>query len=352
MPQVLYAPINGPSALNPSRPTIESNNTNDMSTTMEFPSLTSNVPQLVAPRPLKARRHQKSIISLENFSVANTAAVPSASTAATASNSGGFASNVTPADTEMDGYTDNAPNGAGGPSAASSFHGGSAGSGNYSDVIPFPSFTSSPGDAGASDQVVSSRYYRSTSSAGQSFYSRPKSLSRKSSLLESWEFQNIRLSGNNIVGDTNVSVLMNNNEFHNSHGHNSSNNNKGIESSDSSSSSGVQSFDGANTLDEEMQTMPLYSPGNDAVNELFLIMKHTSLSGGEDNPMTPVPAYYTDQTAFHYQSPYPTSASTSLSLSTSAGAANNTYDFVPPSPVARNTRNPIIFSTEFQENQQ
>ncbi|MDN5655466.1 MAG: glucose-6-phosphate dehydrogenase assembly protein OpcA, partial [Kocuria sp.] len=42
------------------------------------------------------------------------------------------------------------------------------------------------GDAGASDQVVSSRYYRSTSSAGQGFYSRPKSLSRKSSLLESW----------------------------------------------------------------------------------------------------------------------------------------------------------------------
>ncbi|KAF5097035.1 hypothetical protein D0Z00_002561 [Geotrichum galactomycetum] len=328
---------------------------------MEFPSLTNNVPQLVAPRPLKARRHQKSIISLENFSVATTTAVsPAGASTATTSNSG-FGNNFTAMDTEMGDYTGN-NNGAGGASAASSsFHGGSAGSGNYSDVIPFPSFTSSPSDAGASDQVVSSRYYRSTSSTGQGFYSRPKSLSRKSSLLESWEFQNIRLSGNNIVGDTNVSVLMNNNEFHNNQtGHNSNNN--GIESSDSSSG-GMQSFDGAsyyNTFDDEMQKMPLYSPGHDAVNELFLIMKHTSLSGGDDKPMTPVPTYYSDQAAFHYQSSYPTSASTSLSLSTSMSTggsgdslhSGNSYDFIPPSPVARNTRNPIIFSTEFQENQQ
>jgi hypothetical protein len=331
-----------------------------MITTMEVPSLTNNVPQLVAPRPLKARRHQKSIISLENFSAANTAAISpaAASTATTSSSSNSSGRFGTAVDTEMGGYpcSNNAFNGASGSSAASSFHGGGAGSGNYSDIIPFPSFTSSPSDPGASDQVVSSRYYRSTSSAGQGFYSRPKSLSRKSSLLESWEFQNIRLSGNNIVGDTNVSVLMNNNEFHNNQsGHN--HNNNGIESSGTSSDD-MQSLDNAsyNTFDEEMQTMPLYSPGQDAVNELFLIMKHTSLSGGDDKPMTPVPTYYSDQTAFHYQSSYPTSASASLSLSMSTGGdslhSGNSYDFIPPSPVARNTRNPIIFSTEFQENQQ
>lgn len=259
-------------------------------------------PQLVAPKPLKARRHQKSIISLENFNTSLT----------------------TPSSMSLSTATLHTPLFR--PESSS----------DYTDIIPFPSFDSSnePTPAPSSSAATSSsRFYRATSVSNKPtpslFNTRPKSMSRKSSLLESWEYQNIVVSGNHMVGDTNVSVLM--------------------------PATGQSIIDSA-SVDEEMSndmhTIPIYNPVSDAVSELFQIMKHTSLS-------TPAStAAGLDQGDFdhfyaHGQASYEHSMkprTPSIHQYTQNQNQFASWGGVPPSPVARNTRNPIILNNEFQEN--
>lgn len=274
---------------------------------------------LLAPRPVKARRHQKSIISLDNFFTGGVGESPI----------GGLtASNLVPGNWY---YQNPESSLAPRPSATSPT------TENYSDVIPFPSL--SPQHEGTIERPnrqfrsprTSVSFHQANSLTGQmlskgSQHTRAKSIggsgtrSRKSSLLESWEVQNIRLSGNKMIGETEVAVFM-----------------PSAESTDANSMGypTCQSDHNRNSasLDSQFHPMPLYSPTPDAVDELFQIMKHTTLSGTPSSSQMPLSPMKVDSNpaSSHFQ-------------------YYGTGNFEPPSPVSRNTRNPIILNTAFQDN--
>lgn len=273
---------------------------------------------LMAPRPIRPRRHQKSIISLDNFFTGNSGGSENTNTGYNATTGhGGYHNNA--------GIYHQEP-----PSAGDSF----------TDEIPFPSVsphasTTSPSNGEWSNHASFMNSPRSSLSyhhhlqpnsitsqmLGGSGHVRTRSIStataaagsrsRKSSLMESWEVQSIRLSGSKMIGETDVAVYMPTTE---------------IES----------------TTPLVEHTMPLYSPIPDAVDELFQIMKHTSLSVTNAAVVSPT------------RSSTPPSSRNKLAL----GIDNSNYgqqqycNMVPPSPVARTTRNPIILNTAFQDTQQ
>lgn len=342
--------------------------------------ITESPVKLIAPRPMKARRHQKSIISLDNF-------FTDTNFGSGGGIIGGFgenSSNNSNSSSMLAGYTETTTtattrdyhNNRGGiyhqqessradfsPSAPAT----ASSDASFSDVIPFPSLSPQPSGAGAGSNGerpinssfrsprTSLSYHRHhhhhlqpSSITGQmlaSSHGRTKSIgtmpggtrSRKSSLLESWEVQNIRLSGSNMIGETDVAVFM-----------------SSADMPDNSNNGGILSGSGGNdgynpnssSVEDQAQpqyqqqfySMPIYSPIPDAVDELFQIMKHTNLSG----------------TAPPVASHSPTSSRNRLNLRVDGEGEDNTNQhyynsMVPPSPVARTTRNPIILNTEFQD---
>lgn len=87
----------------------------------------------------------------------------------------------------------------------------------YTDVIPFPALVSSSSSSG--EQYSSNQGKRSSlnsekghstsgSIASGSNSRRGTAASRKSSLLEHWDYQNVKISGQNMIGETDVSFLM------------------------------------------------------------------------------------------------------------------------------------------------
>lgn len=249
--------------------------------------------QLVAPRPLKVRRHQKSIISLENFF---------------AGSSGGMSDSMYQPASHGHGHGHHQRQ------VSTDFQ-------DFGDVIPFPSMDTT---------TSSSRHYhhhREMLSPRNSMQGRR---SRKSSLLDNWELQNIRLGGANLIGQPDVSVFM------------PTTTSAGDESSADSQQQGGR-HSAALEDQPDFQPMQIYSPRQDAVSELFQIMKHTHLgsgSGGDSSaPSTPL---YQQQQQHYFEFP-----PQQQQLPQHGGWA----DFVPPSPVARTTRNPITLNTAFQDSE-
>lgn len=289
---------------------------------MDFTYTPSTV-QLLAPKPLKIRRHQKSIISLENFFQGPPSAHPRLPE---------LTLPMQPQQEQQEQQQEQ----------------------EYAEVIPFPSV--SAGAGAGTDDPRAPRYYhhhhhhhhhshRDMLSPRNSVGGRR---SRKSSLLENWEVQNIKLGGAKLIGEPDVSVLMPTARGPDEQELLPGLEERAQEQAQLQRQQQQQQFQQQQQQYQqqqqqqqqlqqqaEFQPMQIYSPRPDAVAELFQIMKHTHLNGGEvTSPVhAPTPTPYFDFSAPQQQDQ----------------GTGGWADFVPPSPVARTTRNPIILNTAFQD---
>lgn len=224
--------------------------------TAMFPSVSG--PNVFAPRPIKARPRQKSIISLENFHFAN----------------GGWANTLV--------------------------------DGNINNVNRSPAAGSAP--------------------------FRPTHLSRKSSLMGSWDVKNVSLTGSKLVGDTEVSLIqdfINGSPCKDIHQRNES----------------VENFN------DDFRSMHIYSNSQsmqDSVDELLNVVRSSrpvSKSG-----------FNSKRSSIDTQFSFPSNSSgqqetseqqQQFQASSPVTSFDNFYAF-PSSPIIRHSRNPIISNSSFQ----
>ncbi|VVT49203.1 uncharacterized protein SAPINGB_P002154 [Magnusiomyces paraingens] len=420
---------------------------------------------LVAPRPVRARRHQKSIIAVEAFvpqlqpSPASTnndptmivqggpffepqqyqqpqpqpqPSQPQIQMQTAGSNSSRLNEQHNVVCSELAQLTINSSQRGKiervGPGNAVTRTHVRAPSAEFADEIPFPSFSSTSteyadGSSGTSSSSNSINNNNNNTNNITSTIAAPitpistglntgrrratthsRSRSRKASLLEHWDIQNIRLSGQDLVGSTDVSLFLPADlgpppqtperriGFHHRTG-SGVGAGAGVVGAGPSEGLHVQTSDLA-----QLQPMQLYSPTSEAVAELFQIMRHTSLAGNNgvgssSSLLAPAaaPASFSSSSGAwgcwpgtgngyegygepgfrHLRTPSSSSSSSSLSSnfvgynsfamtsntnsSNVSGYGNSFWSmssaqsgFVPPSPVSRTSRNPIVENDAFQ----